>query len=74
MDYQEVTVWTIIKRFLIGWCIAGGIITLISCAKYKEYIITAFTNNVTAWISAIIPCVIVLYGIVSIIKSALGRK
>lgn len=74
MEYQEVTVWTIIKRFFIGWGIAAGIIVVISCAKYKEYIISAFTNNTTAWISAIIPCIIVIYGIVSIFKSAFGRN
>ncbi|MCR5835608.1 MAG: hypothetical protein K6G88_03790 [Lachnospiraceae bacterium] len=74
MDYQEIKVWTIIKRFLIGWAIVGGIITVISCIKYKEYIITALTNNITAWIIAILPCAIVLYGIVSIIKTPWGRN
>lgn len=45
MDYQVVTVGNIIKRFLIGWIIAGVLLVVVSCIKYKEYIITAFANN-----------------------------
>ena len=63
MDYQVVTVGNIIKRFLIGWIIAGVLLVVVSCIKYKEYIITAFANNTWAWIDAIMPVVIMVFAI-----------
>lgn len=69
MDYQEVTVWTVVKRFLIGWAVAAGILVVVSCVKYKEFIITAFTNNTWAWINAMMPIAIIVFAIIYIIKS-----
>lgn len=69
MDYQTVTVWTVIKRFLIGWAVAGMLLVAVSCVKYKEFIITVFTNNTWAWINAIMPVVIVIFGIWYMLKS-----
>lgn len=69
MDYQVVTVGNIIKRFLIGWIIAGVLLVVVSCIKYKEYIITAFANNTWAWIDAIMPVVIMVFVIGYVIRS-----
>lgn len=69
MDYQVVTVGNIIKRFLIGWIIAGVLLVVVSCFKYKEYIITAFANNTWAWIDAIMPVVIMVFAIGYVIRS-----
>lgn len=69
MDYQVVTVGNIIKRFLIGWIIAGVLLVVVSCIKYKEYIITAFANNTWAWIDAIMPVVIMIFAIGYVIRS-----
>lgn len=69
MDYQVTTVWTVIKRFVLGWLAAGGVLVVVSCVKYKDFIITAFTNNTWAWINAIMPVVIMLFGIGYMIKS-----
>ena len=69
MDYQAVTVWTVIKRFLIGWSIAGALLVLVSCVKYKEFIVTAFANNTWAWINAVMPIVIMVFAIGYIIRS-----
>ena len=69
MDYQVVTVVNIIKRFLIGWIIAGVLLVVVSCIKYKEYIITAFANNTWAWIDAIMPVVIMVFAIGYVIRS-----
>ena len=69
MDYQAVTVWTVIKRFLIGWIIAGALLVVVSCVKYKEYIVTAFANNTWAWINAVMPIVIMVLAIGYIIRS-----
>ena len=33
MDYQMITVGTVIKRFLLGWAAAGGVLTVFSCVK-----------------------------------------
>ena len=68
MDYQVVTVGNI-KRFLIGWIIAGVLLVVVSCIKYKEYIITAFANNTWAWIDAIMPVVIMVFAIGYVIRS-----
>ena len=69
MDFGTVTVWTVIKRFLFGWIAAGGL--LVSCVKYREFIITAFLNNTWAWINALMPVVIILVGIRYMIRAVL---
>ena len=69
MDYQAVTVWIVIKRFLIGWSIAGALLVVVSCVKYKEFIVTAFANNTWAWINAVMPIVIMVFAIGYIIRS-----
>ena len=69
MDYQVVTVGNIINGFLIGWIIAGVLLVVVSCIKYKEYIITAFANNTWAWIDAIMPVVIMVFAIGYVIRS-----
>lgn len=69
MDYQAVTVWIVIKRFLIGWTIAGALLVVVSCIKYKEFIVTAFANNTWAWINAVIPIVIIVFAIGYTIRS-----
>ena len=69
MDYQAVTVWTVIKRFLIGWAIAGIMLVVVSCIKYKKFIITALANNTWAWINAVVPIVTMVFAIGYIIRS-----
>lgn len=70
MDYQEITVWTVIKRFILGWMVAGLILVIVSCIKYKEFIVTAFTNNTWACVNAAMPIIIMLLGIGYMIKAA----
>lgn len=69
MDYQEITVWTVIKRFIIGWLLAGLVLVIVSCIKYKEFIVTAFTNNTWACVNAAMPIIIMLLGIGYMIKA-----
>lgn len=69
MDYQSVTAWTVIKRFLTVWIIAGALLVVVSCVKYKEFIVTAFANNTWAWINAVMPIVIMVFAISYIIRS-----
>ena len=71
MDFGTVTVWTVIKRFLFGWIAAGGLLVIVSCVKYREFIITAFLNNTWAWIIALMPVVIILVGIRYMIRAVL---
>lgn len=70
MDYQEITVWTVIKRFIIGWLLAGLVLVIVSCIKYKEFIVTAFTNNTWVCVNAAMPIIIMLFGIGYMIKEA----
>lgn len=62
---------TVIKRFLLGWIAAGGLLVIVSCVKYREFIITAFLNNTWAWINALMPVVIILVGIRCMIRAVL---
>ena len=69
MDYKRTTPWIVVKRFLFGWVIAVGILVIISCVKYREFIMTAFANNTWSWINAILPIVIMILAIGYLIKS-----
>ena len=64
-----VTVWSVIKRFIFGWLLTGVLLVIVSCVKYKEFIITAFTNNMWAWVNAVMPIIIIILGIGYMIKS-----
>ena len=64
-----VTVWSIIKRFIFGWLLTGVLLVIVSCVKYKEFIITSFTNNMWAWVNAVMPIIIIILGIGYMIKS-----
>ena len=64
-----VTVWSVIKRFIFGWLLTGVLLVIVSCGKYKEFIITAFTNNMWAWVNAVMPIIIIILGIGYMIKS-----
>ena len=69
MDYQAATVWAVIKRFLIGWIITGAVLVVVSCVRYKEFIVTVFANNTWAWINAVMPILIMVFAISYIIRS-----
>ena len=71
MDFGTVTVWTVIKRFLLGWIAAGGLLVIVSRVKYREFIITASLHNTSAWINALMPVVIILVGIRCMIRAVL---
>lgn len=68
-EYQELTVWDVIKRFIAGWVVGLGILAVYSCAKYRKYIGAVFTDSVLSWINAVIPIIIVLFAIIYMIKS-----
>lgn len=68
-EYQERTVWDVIKRFIAGWVVGLGILAVYSCVKYRKYIGAVFTDSVLSWINAVIPIIIVLFAIIYMIKS-----
>lgn len=68
-EYQELTVWDVIKRFIAGWVVGLGILAVYSCVKYRKYIGAVFTDSVLSWINAVIPIIIVLFTIIYMIKS-----
>ena len=61
MYYQDVTVWTVIKWFLLGWLAAGAVLVLISCVRYRQCIAAAIANNTWAWINAVMPIGILIF-------------
>ena len=67
-EYQELTVWDVIKRFIAGWVVGLGILAVYSCVKYRKYIGAVFTDSVLSWINAVIPIIIVLFAIIYMIK------
>lgn len=69
MDYQTITVWTVIKRFLLGWVMAAIFLVIVSCVKYKEFIITTIANNTWALINAVMPVLIIIFGIFYMIRT-----
>lgn len=69
MDYQTVTVWIVVKRFILGWLLAGIFLVIVSCVKYKEFIITTFANNAWAWVNAMMPVLIMVFGISYMLKT-----
>lgn len=71
MYYQDVTVWTVIKRFLLGWLAAGAVLVLISCVRYRQCITAAIANNTWAWINAVMPIGIVIIMLWVLIRSFL---
>ena len=68
-EYQELTVWDVIKRFIAGWVVGLGLLAVYSCVKYRKYIGAVFTDSVLSWINAVIPIIIVLFAIIYMIKS-----
>ena len=68
-EYQELTVWDVIKRFIAGWVVGLGILAVYSCVKYRKYIGAVFTDSVLSWINSVIPIIIVLFAIIYMIKS-----
>ena len=63
MDYQTITVWTVIKRFLIGWAVALGILFVASCIRYHAFIAEAFVSHTGVLINGIMPILLILFGI-----------
>lgn len=58
MDYHYISVWGIIKRFLIGWLLGFGVLVLVSCYRHWDFITTAFADNMWAVLSAVVPVLI----------------
>lgn len=69
MGYSVMSAWDIIKRFLIGWTVAFGILVLISCVKYWDFITTAFANNALALFNAVMPLILIVYVLFYLIRS-----
>ena len=69
MDHYETTVWTVIRRFILGWLAAGILLVIVSCVKHKDFIITTFTENTWGWINGVMPLLIIIFGIGYAIRS-----
>lgn len=67
--YLEITVFGVIKRFIVGWGVGLGILAVYSCIKYRKYIGAVFTDSVLSWINAVIPIFVVVFAVIYMIKS-----
>lgn len=68
-DYKDITVWGVIKRFLIGWGLVGCLLVLYSCIKYWKYISAVVKDSILGWINVAVPILIVVFTIGYMIKS-----
>lgn len=69
MNQHCLTTWDIIKRFIVGWLIALGILILVSCGMHWDYITMVLAENTWSLIDALMPVIIIFGGIVYAIKS-----
>lgn len=69
MEYEIAMIWTVIKRFLVGWAVAAVALVIASCVKYREFIAAAFAENVWAWVNAFMPVLIMIVGLGYLLKS-----
>ena len=71
MEYDLAMIWTVIKRFLVGWAAAALVLFVVSCVKYRAFIGAAFAESAWAWINAIMPVVIMFWVLGYLLKSLL---
>ena len=69
MEYEIAMIWTVIKRFLVGWALVAVTLVIVSCVKYQEFIAAAFAENVWAWVNAFMPVLIMIVGLGYLLKS-----
>jgi len=69
MEYDLAMIWTVIKRFLVGWAVAAVVLFIAACIKYREFIAAALTENVWAWVNAFMPVLIIIFGLGYLLKS-----
>lgn len=68
MEYRYRSVWDVVKRFLIGWAAAFGVLLIVSFIKYHDFIFTALGNNMWAGIHGIMPLLLILGGILYLLR------
>lgn len=68
MEDKKVTAWNVIKRFILGWLVAGVFLVLVSCVKYMEFFIGVFPGDMWARMNAMIAILVMLFGIYYILK------
>lgn len=63
MGYEMWEIWMAIRRFLIGWVVALGILFVASCIRYHAFIAEAFVSHTGVLINGIMPILLILFGI-----------
>ena len=69
MEYEIAMIWTVIKRFLVGWAVSAVFLFVAACIKYWEFIAAAFAENVWARVNAFMPVLIMVFGLGYLLKS-----
>ena len=68
------TAWLMVKYFVMGWIVGGISLVVISCVRHRELVALVFKQNTWAWINAVMPLLIIIFGIWLVIKSAFGGR
>lgn len=74
MGYQLISVWSIVKRFLVGWAVVLGILVVVSCIKYWDFIMAAVRNNIWAFFNGMMPVVMIVAAIAYMLKAVFKRN
>lgn len=69
MNGPFLSVWDVIKRFLLGWLLIFFILLVVSCVKYHEFIGETVGNNMWALFNAVMPLVLIIGAILYMIRS-----
>lgn len=69
MGYEMWEIWMAIRRFLIGWAVALGILFVASCIRYHAFIVEAFVSHTGVLINGIMPILLILFGIGYVLKT-----
>lgn len=69
MNGPFLSVWDVIKRFLLGWLLTFFILLVVSCVKYHEFIGEVVGNNMWALFNAVMPLVLIIGAILYMIRS-----
>lgn len=68
------TAWLMVKYFVMGWIVGGISLVVISCVRHRELVAMVFKQNTWAWINAVMPLLIIIFGICFAVKCAFGGR
>ncbi len=71
---KKLTVWSIIKGFLIGWAAVCVLLMTVSLVKYDDYIATVIADNMKLWIYVTLPAAIAMLVACWVVRKIIFKK